>query len=248
LTETDGQAQTADFDEGLYFNPGPARIAHHHQATLHYCRELGVAVEPFIHANQAAYYYNEGRGPLDNRPVRIREVQADLRGYTAELLTKAIGQEAIDAALSTADQQKLLQFLDLDGDLGNNASYRGSSRRGYSTLPGAADQPGLVEPPHDLSELLQSELGHYLAHDVEFDYQTPMFQIVGGTDIAERRDVAAHARRHAVGTRCGTPTARSDRCRARPRPPLWHRARRSPFLERAARWRRERVLVGFRRP
>ena len=29
----------------LYFNPGPARLPHHHQGILGYCRELGVPVE-----------------------------------------------------------------------------------------------------------------------------------------------------------------------------------------------------------
>ena len=36
-----GTPQTCSFDDGLYFNGGAARISHHHQLTLHYCRELG---------------------------------------------------------------------------------------------------------------------------------------------------------------------------------------------------------------
>src|SRR5687768_11743377 len=39
--EVGSSVQTANFDEGLYFNAGPSRIPHHHQLTLHYCKELG---------------------------------------------------------------------------------------------------------------------------------------------------------------------------------------------------------------
>jgi monoamine oxidase len=181
LTESDGQQQTADFDEGLYFNPGPARIAHHHTTTLAYCRDLGVAIEPFIHANDAAYYYNEGSGPLDNRPVRIRAVKADLHGTMAELLTKALGSSTFDTPdLTSADRQALRALLRDEGDLGSGGLYRGSGRRGYQTPPGT--EPGQLSEPYDRGELLQSTLGHYLALDVEFDYQAPMFQVVGGTD------------------------------------------------------------------
>ena len=39
-SEETGSTQVAAFDEGLYYNPGPMRIPHHHQITLGYCREL----------------------------------------------------------------------------------------------------------------------------------------------------------------------------------------------------------------
>ena len=38
----------------LYFNAGPARLPHHHQGILGYCRELGVALELFVNDNRAA--------------------------------------------------------------------------------------------------------------------------------------------------------------------------------------------------
>ena len=47
-SEETGSAQTAAFDEGLYFNAGPMRISHHHHTTLAYCRELQVATEVFV--------------------------------------------------------------------------------------------------------------------------------------------------------------------------------------------------------
>lgn len=67
-TDLDGNTQTARFAEGQYFNPGPARIAQHH-TTLDYCRELGVAVEPFANVNADAYFFQiRGRDRCpDNR-------------------------------------------------------------------------------------------------------------------------------------------------------------------------------------
>src|ERR1044071_8359337 len=45
-----GNTQTARFSPGQYMNAGPGRIPQHH-VTLDYCRELGVAIEPFVNQN-----------------------------------------------------------------------------------------------------------------------------------------------------------------------------------------------------
>ena len=37
-TELGGVTQQVQFDQGLYFNPGPWRIPYHHQGILHYCQ------------------------------------------------------------------------------------------------------------------------------------------------------------------------------------------------------------------
>ena len=73
--------QTCRFDDGQYFNAGPARIPQHH-VTLDYCRELGVAIEPFCQANEAAYYCvsRPDGSPLGGGPVRAREIHSDLLG------------------------------------------------------------------------------------------------------------------------------------------------------------------------
>ena len=84
-TEEGGERQECTFDEGLYFNPGPARIPHHHHAVLGYCREFGVALEVLVNENYATYYYYEDRngpvGSLSGQRVPRRAVHADLRGY-----------------------------------------------------------------------------------------------------------------------------------------------------------------------
>src|SRR3569623_2250631 len=66
-TELGGATQRCRFDEGLYVTPGPWRLPHHHEHVLHYCRELGVRVDPFIDANQNVYV--RGAPVFDGQPV-----------------------------------------------------------------------------------------------------------------------------------------------------------------------------------
>ena len=73
--------QKAAFDPDLYLNAGAARIPHHHTTTLDYCRELGVAIEPFCSVNEAAYVHQANADPTRRR-LRLREVRADWRGQT----------------------------------------------------------------------------------------------------------------------------------------------------------------------
>ena len=76
-------------------NAGPGRIPQHHM-TLDYCKELGVAIEPFTNQNADAYLYREGSTALSNTPVRHRAAKADAYGYVSELLAKATDQGALD--------------------------------------------------------------------------------------------------------------------------------------------------------
>ncbi len=140
VSEEDGSTEVAAFDDGLYYNPGPMRIPHHHQTTLAYCRELGVEIEVFVNDNEAAFVYQH-RGGLSGKRLRRREVRSDLSGYTAELLSKAISAQALDAPLSEADREALLNYLQRAGALNDSGAYTGSSRRGYSVPPGAGLQP-----------------------------------------------------------------------------------------------------------
>ena len=68
-----------------YFNPGPARIPHHHRGILGYCRALGVPLEVLVNENRAALLETPGG------PVPLRRVQADIRGTVAELAVKGLG-------------------------------------------------------------------------------------------------------------------------------------------------------------
>ncbi|WP_245583078.1 flavin monoamine oxidase family protein [Paenibacillus daejeonensis] len=181
VTEVGGVKQVARFDEGLYFNPGPARIPQHH-ITMDYCRELGVPLEVFGNVNEASYYYSENVGPLSGKKVTKRAAKADMRGYTSELLAKAVSQNALNLPLSQSDKEKLVAYLRREGDLNADLFYKGSGRRGYKVLPGGGETPGVQEDPYNLSAIIQSGFGNSFSSEYSIDQQMMMFQPVGGMD------------------------------------------------------------------
>jgi monoamine oxidase len=195
-TELGGPAQTSRFGNGLYFNGGAARIPHSHQLTMHYCRELGVPLEIFNGANESAWLFNSrAEGPLANQRMRIREYHADLRGYTSELLAKALDQSALDAQLTKEDVEKLVEFLRNEGDLNTAHLYKGTNRRGYKAdlnrpvfangNPGAGPNPGDLTDPYGLTDLLRSGFMQPVFHNVGdyiYEQQTTLLQPLGGMD------------------------------------------------------------------
>lgn len=177
--------QTAAFDEGLYFNAGPSRIPHHHELTLHYCRELNVPIQVYNNINEATYFFSEGKGPLSDKKIRAREIHHDLRGYMAELLAKAIGQDAIDTGLTREDAQKVIEFLRAEGGLNIDKLYKASDRRGYTEHPGAGNKAGRIADPHTLADIISSGLmdpEFYNVTEYVYELQMTMFQAVGGMD------------------------------------------------------------------
>ncbi len=183
--EISSPQQTARFDDDLYFNAGPSRIPHHHKLTLHYCRELGVPLEVYNNVNEAAYYFAEGKGPLSNKKVRIREIQNDVRGYMSEMLVKAIDHNQLDTGLTKEDTEKVIEYLRAEGGLDIDKLYKASDRRGYTEDPGAGLLSGKVADAYKLQDMLQSGLmdpDFYNVSQYVYELQTTMFQAVGGMD------------------------------------------------------------------
>ncbi len=185
-TETGQPGQKASFEEGLYFNAGPSRIPHHHQITLQYCKELNVPLQVYNNVNESAYYFSEGKGPLSNKKVRVREVHNDVRGYLSELLAKAVDSHQVDAALTKEDAQKVVEYLRAEGGLDLDKLYKASARRGYLEAPGAGEKAGRIADPHTLSAIVRSGLldpDFYNVAEYTYELQTPLFQAVGGMDM-----------------------------------------------------------------
>jgi monoamine oxidase len=186
FTELGGLRQVCQFEQGLYFNPGPWRIPYHHRAILDYCRRLGVALEPFIQLNHNAYLH--AAGAFNGVPQRIRDIKTDFQGHVSELLAKVTQQGRLDEAVSREDREMLLQALRSWGALDANYAYKANLVsgffRGYAQGPGgglgAAPVPG---QPVDLSEILQSRLWRYLLNFSAHTFQSTMFQPVGGMDM-----------------------------------------------------------------
>ncbi|HVS96502.1 MAG TPA: flavin monoamine oxidase family protein [Puia sp.] len=183
--ETEHGYQEAAFDTGQYFNAGPSRIPHHHGLTLHYCRELKVPIEVYSNVNENSYYYSEGKGPLSNRKIRVREIHNDMRGWMAELLAKGLEGGKIDAGMSRDDTLKVIEYLRAEGGLDIDRLYKASARRGYVETPGAGTMEGRLGDPWTLSAMLQSGLldpDFYNVAEYTYELQGSLFQAAGGMD------------------------------------------------------------------
>jgi monoamine oxidase len=177
-TDTRGETQECQFDEGHFLNPGPMRIPQHHRSTLHYCQEFGVELEVFNNNNYNAYYHDAQSG----LKLRQREFRADMLGYTSELLSKVVQQDKLDRPLSADDKERLVEYLRDSADLSPDNFYKGSSTRGYDVWPGAYDNPGVVGAPADFSALLRSGFGKYTFAQDNYTQTPDMFHPVGGID------------------------------------------------------------------
>jgi monoamine oxidase len=186
FTELGGATQTCEFEAGLYLNPGPWRIPYHHRALLDYCKRLNVALEPFNQLNHNAFLH--ASRAFGGAPQRIRAVKADFQGRVSELLAKATRQGKLDEAVTREDQEILLQALRSWGALDRNYSYNANLRsaeyRGYALAPGGG-LTAMPEPsePATLSDILKSHLWRYLQNFANYNFQTTMFQPVGGMDM-----------------------------------------------------------------
>lgn len=183
VNETDSmQVCTWDVDPDLYFNPGPARIAHHHEFLLGYCREFNVPLEAFINDNRAALLHSPNS--LGGQPVIARQVLADIRGNIARLLALAVNQNALDQELSAQDKTNILNMLRGFGDLDGNFNYTGSERAGFPGQENVGSRSrGQRVTPLQLSELISETFWQNRAEFGQgLDQQPTMLQPVGGMD------------------------------------------------------------------
>jgi monoamine oxidase len=187
VVETDStQLCSFDPDDDLYFNPGPARIAHHHEFLLGYCREFEVPLEAFINDNRAALMHSPAA--FGGSPVIRRRVVADSRGYIASLLASAINQNALDAELTETDKVNILAMLREFGALAADDEYAGTSRGGFPEQETAGSrQRGDIVSPLQLQELIADSFWQSrLDYSESLDQQPTMLQPVGGMDRIAR--------------------------------------------------------------
>ena len=183
--ETGQPRHTAAFDDGQYFNAGPSRIPHHHALTLHYCKELKVPIQVYNNVNENTYYFSEGKGPLSNKKVRVREVHNDMRGWMAELLAKGMDGGKIESGMSKEDTLKVIEYLRAEGGLDIDKLYKASARRGYIDSPGPGDKEGKIGDPMTLAAMAESGLldpDFYNVAEYTYELQGTLFQAVGGMD------------------------------------------------------------------
>ncbi|WP_132142604.1 flavin monoamine oxidase family protein [Luteibacter rhizovicinus] len=183
FTEMGGLTQHCRFDDGLYVNPGPWRLPYHHHGILSYCKKLGVPLESYVQVNYNAYLHSANA--FGGKPQRYRTINADYRGHVAELLAKATQGGKLDAPVSKEDQELLLESLREWGALDKNFAYeRGttsSNRRGFDKDPGGGLSARPVpSTPLGLKDVLGSRLWSNLSAGEIYEFQTALFQPVGG--------------------------------------------------------------------
>ena len=169
--------QRAEFDKGLYFNAGAARIPSTHRVILGYARKFGVALEPFINTNRSAGWDFAGKVHQERRMVH------DLHGQIAELLAKAIDSHALDKVMPKAELEQFRGFLGFYGSLDAKGRYVNQDSSGYSVEPGGYSEKGKALPPLSLKELLPSRaVGLPYIFEHIWNMQPTMLQPIGGMD------------------------------------------------------------------
>lgn len=189
IVEAGGTAQECQFDEGQWFNSGPGRIPHHHIHLIDYCRQFGVALQPYIFVSRANLVHTSSIG--NGKTMQVRRAFYDLQGEVAELLDKCVAKGGLDLPVTGADVEKMREMLAKFGDLTKieNAgkttySYKNQSgRAGYEIPPGLANQPGRPLSPLALDEILRSNVwNNYIFREAEYFWQTSLLEPVGGMD------------------------------------------------------------------
>ncbi|GAA4743804.1 FAD-dependent oxidoreductase [Sphingomonas daechungensis] len=177
LIQIDRPAQRANFSEGLYFNAGPARIPSWHHAILGYARRFNVPMETFVNSHMATGWDFGGKV----RPGR--QMVNDMQGRIAELLAKAIDQNALNAAMPKEELGQFRQFLRFYGGLNEKGVLVAQPSSGYSEWPGGYTQAGKALDPLTIREMLPNRGAAFpQIFQAIIDMQPTMLQPVGGMD------------------------------------------------------------------
>jgi monoamine oxidase len=175
----DGTKQPITWSEGLYQNMGPARLPSVHGTILGYCRELKVPLEVEINTSRSTLLQNDKVN--GGKPYRQAKVINDTRGQVSELLSKAIGNGALDQDLSKEDKQRMVEVLKLWGPLDAAGKYAGSDRADIKQYPGAGPQDMIVATdPISLATLLDANFWSSELYEEAWDWQATMMQPVNG--------------------------------------------------------------------
>ena len=189
LKEMHTEAQVCQFDEGLWLNVGPGRIAHHHVHVIDYCRQFGVALQPYIFTSRANRVHTGHVG--NGRTWQMRQAVHDLQGHIAEMLSKCVSTQGIDLPLTKTDVEKFQDLLMNFGGLtksvqAGTASYsykNQTGRGGFERSHGVGNRPMVGLSPLALDEILRSELWNdFIFRDSEIMWQASLLEPTGGMD------------------------------------------------------------------
>ncbi|KAF7769882.1 monoamine oxidase [Pseudoalteromonas citrea] len=168
-------------DKHLYFNVGPARISHHHERVLRYCKELSIPLEPLINDNRNTYFSIDGA--FNNTPIKSKELYTSQRGLIASTLAQAIEQNLVSHLLPAQHNDHMLKMLTSFGDLDSNYQFSGSIRAGAEANSGVFTPPQ-AQPSKDFTQVLPhlDKWARRIHFEQSKDQQSAMLQPVGGMD------------------------------------------------------------------
>jgi monoamine oxidase len=179
----------------LFFNAGPGRIPSDHVELIKLCRETGVALEPYIF--QSNYNLMQNDAFAGGEPFVYNRVNYSLRGAVAEMMAKLVQGGRVIEGLAPDRMQQMLEMLRVFGDLNEDYEFKGSSRVGYSHLPGGWRDAPVIKEPMRLGEILNSGFvgggnpetspGSFLFNADNIDWQNSLMQPVGGMDRVWQR-------------------------------------------------------------
>lgn len=194
FSESGGPEQTAKFVGSpnevnqLYLNAGPGRIPSHHIFVLHYCKLLGVEMETYIFLTRSSLLQNDDA--FGGKPIQMRRINQDLRGYVAEMLAKVADQGSLDKAMTASDQDAFLSMLSDFGALTKSDAslvYEGSNRHGYQVLPGAGLNAGKIWPNVGFDDILRSRFWDTeIFNELRLYWQASLLEPKGGMDMIWR--------------------------------------------------------------
>jgi monoamine oxidase len=185
-----------------YLNAGPGRIPQHHTRVIDYCKELGVALQPYIFHSAANLMQNDGWN--GGAPVQLRRLNNDMRGHLAEMIAKVQNQGGLDQLVDPSEAAAFLGMLQHFGQLsaeGAEMVYLGASladdypRSGYKIDslnyrqldPGDVTQPGAPWPILSMDDVLASDFWNSeMFNNLEYFWQTTLMQPVDGMDMIVR--------------------------------------------------------------
>jgi len=201
--------QVCNFDEGLYLNLGPGRLPYHHRRALHYCNEFDIKLEVYVMETMANLFQSDSA--FGGKAQIKRRIANDMQGYIAEMLAKAVNQNALNSELDAADRDNLLCLLKNFGDLGQNDLCNKCGQNRCNKCNSSCDAciscskqcvtcfnysgstrdgcditvqlPCEPGPTLKLKELLRSEYWRFRFYQsLEYEWQPTLFQPVGGMD------------------------------------------------------------------
>jgi monoamine oxidase len=175
--------QTCAFDEGLYMNLGPARLPFHHPRLMHYCKEFEIPLEVYVMSTTANLFQTDRA--FNGQALPRYRMETDANNHIAELLSKAVNQNCLDADLTPDDRATFLDMVRSFGDLPSDGggTVGAETPRNHCVAPMTVQAVCAANPRLPLNELLKSSFWRYRFNQPhEGEWQPSLFQPVGGMD------------------------------------------------------------------